>query len=94
MQCVDSGSTISLTVSNLRFVTCICTLESTYILHQHSEIWVPVSLQIVMEADKIYGVSHSNRLSRVDLVTREDALEFVTAEQLRAKSNAQQEDAL
>jgi hypothetical protein len=51
-------------------------------------------LQIVMEADKIYGVSHSNRLSRVDLVTREDALEFVTAEQLRAKSNAQQEDAL
>eukprot|EP00884_Botryococcus_braunii_P023148 jgi/Botrbrau1/9517/Bobra.0211s0008.1 len=37
--------------------------------------------QIVMEADKIYGVSHSNRLSHVELVTREDALEFVMAEQ-------------
>lgn len=46
--------------------------------------------QIVMEADKVYGVSHSNRLSHVDLVTREDALEFVMAEQVRAKNKAQQ----
>ncbi|CAL8464327.1 g3862 [Coccomyxa elongata] len=35
--------------------------------------------QIIQEADKIYGVSHSNRISRVDVVTREDALEFVQA---------------
>ena len=37
------------------------------------------ALQIIHEADKIYGVSHSNRISRVDVVTREDALEFVQA---------------
>ncbi len=36
-------------------------------------------VQIIQEADKIYGVSHSNRISRVDVVTREDALEFVQA---------------
>ena len=36
-------------------------------------------MQIIHEADKIYGVSHSNRISRIDVVTREDALEFVQA---------------
>ncbi len=38
-----------------------------------------MGVQIIQEADKIYGVSHSNRISRVDVVTREDALEFVQA---------------
>ncbi len=36
-------------------------------------------MQIIHEADKIYGVSHSNRISRIDVVSREDALEFVQA---------------
>ena len=40
---------------------------------------VQLALQIIHEADKIYGVSHSNRISRIDVVTREDALEFVQA---------------
>ena len=35
--------------------------------------------QIIVEAAKVYGVSHSNRISRIDVVTREDALEFVQA---------------
>jgi len=35
--------------------------------------------QIIHEADKIYGVSHSSRISRIDVVTREDALDFVHA---------------
>ena len=38
-----------------------------------------MALQIIHEADKIYGVSHSNRISRIDVVAREDALEFVQA---------------
>lgn len=36
-------------------------------------------VQIIHEADKIYGVSHSNRISHIDVVSREDALEFVQA---------------
>ena len=40
--------------------------------------------QIITEAAKVYGVSHSNRISRIDVVTREDALEFIAAEENRA----------
>lgn len=28
-------------------------------------------------ADKVYGVSHTNRLSRIDTITRDDALTFL-----------------
>ncbi|KAK9828108.1 hypothetical protein WJX81_005196 [Elliptochloris bilobata] len=40
--------------------------------------------QIITEAAKVYGVSHSSRISRIDVVTREDALEFIAAEEMRA----------
>jgi structural maintenance of chromosome 3 (chondroitin sulfate proteoglycan 6) len=48
-------------------------------------------LQIIHEADKIYGVSHSNRISRIDVVTREDALEFVQAN-LQEHTGAQEDE--
>eukprot|EP00887_Chlorella_sp_A99_P005387 scaffold1.g5387.t1 len=35
--------------------------------------------QLVQIADRIYGVSHSNRISRIDTVAAEDALEFLQA---------------
>ncbi|KAK9806507.1 hypothetical protein WJX73_005362 [Symbiochloris irregularis] len=37
--------------------------------------------QLILKADTVYGVSHTNRVSRVDVVTREDALEFVQSEE-------------
>lgn len=40
--------------------------------------------QIVQVADKIYGASHRNRISSVVRVEREDALEFLQAEEKRA----------
>ena len=39
----------------------------------------------------MYGVSHSHRISCIDVVTREDALEFISAEENRA--HAQRGDA-
>ena len=33
--------------------------------------------QIVGEADQLYGVSHTNRVSRVYTIRREDALAFL-----------------
>ena len=40
--------------------------------------------QIVHVADKIYGASHRNRISSVVRVEKEDALEFLQAEEKRA----------
>ena len=37
-------------------------------------------MQLIHEADKIYGISHLNRLSRVDVITKEHALQFVQEE--------------
>lgn len=33
--------------------------------------------QVIRRADKVYGVSHTHRISKVDVVTHEDALAFV-----------------
>lgn len=38
-------------------------------------------LQIIQEADKVYGVIHSDRISQIDVITRADALQFLQAEQ-------------
>ncbi|GIL90194.1 hypothetical protein Vretifemale_17882 [Volvox reticuliferus] len=35
--------------------------------------------QIVMEADRLFGVAHTNRISRVYTISREDALQFLEA---------------
>jgi len=40
----------------------------------------PLGRQIINEAAKVYGVSHSSRISRIDVVTRGDALEFIKDE--------------
>lgn len=48
--------------------------------------------QIIQEADKIYGVAHSNRVSRIDCVTREDALVFVRANLQEAEAAHAQEN--
>lgn len=40
----------------------------------------------------MYGVSHSNRISRIDVVTRDDALEFIQAETNRAHQHADAEE--
>ncbi|KAE9614923.1 putative structural maintenance of chromosomes protein [Lupinus albus] len=37
--------------------------------------------ELVKVADKIYGVTHKNRVSRVSVVTKEDALEFIELDQ-------------
>ena len=43
--------------------------------------------QLIVKADRVYGVSHTNRVSRVDVVSREDALEFVQSEEQHRQSN-------
>jgi structural maintenance of chromosome 3 (chondroitin sulfate proteoglycan 6) len=45
--------------------------------------------QIVGEADKVYGVSHANRVSAIDSISREDALAFLTSEEEAAAAQAQ-----
>ena len=47
-------------------------------------------MQLILKADKVYGVSHSNRVSRVDDVPHEDALAFVQSEE-QYERNEQQE---
>ncbi|KAB1226909.1 Structural maintenance of chromosomes protein 3 [Morella rubra] len=37
--------------------------------------------ELVKVADKIYGVTHKNRVSHVDVVTKEDALDFIEHDQ-------------
>lgn len=37
--------------------------------------------ELVKVADKIYGVTHKNRVSRVNVVSKEDALEFIEHDQ-------------
>ncbi|GLI71470.1 hypothetical protein VaNZ11_016608 [Volvox africanus] len=37
--------------------------------------------QIVSEADRLFGVAHTNRISRVYTISREDALQFLEAEE-------------
>jgi structural maintenance of chromosome 3 (chondroitin sulfate proteoglycan 6) len=47
--------------------------------------------QVVAEADKVYGVSHGNRVSAIDAISREDALAFLTSEEeAQAQAQAQQ----
>ncbi|MCO5576606.1 hypothetical protein L7F22_030421 [Adiantum nelumboides] len=37
--------------------------------------------ELVKVADKVYGVTHKNRVSRVDVITKEDALHFIEQDQ-------------
>lgn len=37
--------------------------------------------ELAKVADKIYGVTHKNRVSRVDVITKEDALYFIEQDQ-------------
>ncbi|KAJ7531678.1 hypothetical protein O6H91_14G053900 [Diphasiastrum complanatum] len=37
--------------------------------------------ELVKVADRIYGVTHKNRVSRVDVITRDDALHFIEQDQ-------------
>jgi len=39
--------------------------------------------QVVNVSEKIYGVSHSNRISRVDVITKEDAMTFLASEEVQ-----------
>ncbi|KAL9314311.1 hypothetical protein ACSQ67_019763 [Phaseolus vulgaris] len=39
--------------------------------------------ELVKVADKIYGVTHKNRVSRVDVVSKEDALDFIEHDQMQ-----------
>ena len=32
-------------------------------------------------ADKVYGVTHNNRVSQVDVINRDEALEFLASEE-------------
>jgi structural maintenance of chromosome 3 (chondroitin sulfate proteoglycan 6) len=47
--------------------------------------------QIVHVTDNIYGVSHRNRISKVTMVEREDAIEFLQAEERRGRQQQQQQ---
>ncbi len=69
-------------------------------LHRHDTPWVvgygvtlllmpsplpfSVTLQIVAEADKVYGVMHANRISQIDVISKADALGFLQAEEEHA----------
>lgn len=44
--------------------------------------------QILQVADNIYGVSHRNRISKVTMVERSDAVEFLLAEERKAAAEA------
>lgn len=41
--------------------------------------------QLVSVADRVYGVSHANRVSRIALISKSDALQFVQTEEARAQ---------
>lgn len=41
--------------------------------------------QLVSVADRVYGVSHANRVSRIALISKGDALQFVQTEEARAQ---------
>lgn len=48
-------------------------------------------LQIVSEADKVYGVMHANRISQIDVITRSDALAFLQSEEEQHQQQQQQQ---
>ena len=50
------------------------------------------NMQIVHETDKVYGVAHSARISTIDCITKQDALDFLTAEQRKGAQGATTED--
>lgn len=37
--------------------------------------------ELVKVADRVYGVTHKNRVSRVDVITKEEALHFIEQDQ-------------
>jgi structural maintenance of chromosome 3 (chondroitin sulfate proteoglycan 6) len=37
--------------------------------------------ELVKVADRVYGVTHKNRVSRVDVITKEEALYFIEHDQ-------------
>jgi hypothetical protein len=49
-----------------------------------------VLLQIVSEADKVYGVMHANRISQIDVITSSDALAFLQSEEEQHQEQQQQ----
>lgn len=48
-------------------------------------------LQIVQVADKVYGVSHTNKVSNVDPISKAYALEFLQAEEEQEQQRHQQQ---
>ncbi|KAK9807008.1 hypothetical protein WJX72_010649 [[Myrmecia] bisecta] len=44
--------------------------------------------QIIDHTNQVYGTSTSNRVSRIDTITKEDALEFINSEENRQKAEA------
>jgi len=48
--------------------------------------------QLVNVSEKIYGVSHSNRISRVDVITHDDALAFLASEEVQRDAQQLQEE--
>lgn len=54
-------------------------IDSCKLLNQSADV-----LQIVHESDQIYGVSHSARISTIDAITRQDALDFLNTEEKTA----------
>ena len=44
-------------------------------------VWCAFATQIVQVADKVYGVSHTNKVSNVDPISKAYALEFLQAEE-------------
>ena len=45
-------------------------------------------MQIINETDQVYGVSHSARISTIDIISKQDALDFLNTEERR---NGQQD---
>ncbi|GMH33553.1 hypothetical protein BSKO_01387 [Bryopsis sp. KO-2023] len=43
--------------------------------------------QIIEETDKVFGVAHTNRISRVEVMTKEDAYAFFSSEEVQEADN-------
>lgn len=86
--CMHSLSIVNLCSSEVSFVDgtslTICLLDMIRRLADMANtqfITTTFRSELVKVADKIYGVTHKNRVSRVNVVSKEDALDFIEHDQ-------------
>jgi len=70
-------------VSLLGFLTIVDMIRRLADIANTQFITTTFRPELVKVADKIYGVTHKNRVSRVNVVSKEDALEFIEHDQMQ-----------